>query len=73
MKEVYVVYKTHGPWEGVSVHAICSDEESAAMAKDKLCGMKFFRDGEPFAIEKVSLDMIYPFSIMQNEKLAIRR
>ena len=62
-KEVYVVYKSHGEWEGSSIYAICRTKKAATQAKARMVkkGLGYSRE---FSIEKVLVDMLYPYSIL---------
>jgi len=61
VKTVYIVYKSHGPWEGSSIYAVCTNKKKAEWARDQLRK----RDGPGYEIEQIAVNMIYPFSLLQ--------
>jgi hypothetical protein len=82
---LYVVEKGHGPWEGSTVHAICSSREEAHKARVKLfeylCSHKMMEARsksklkrklyEEFFIRQVLPNTVYPFGVESNDQILI--
>jgi hypothetical protein len=64
---MYVVIKQHGPFEGSSVHALCTTEESAERIKTELLSNRY-GPSPPLDILSVEVDKAYPFSIEVEEQ-----
>jgi hypothetical protein len=71
-ESVYVVYRSHGEYEGDSVFAICSSLEKAEKARVTLAAMRHILIRE-IGILTVSCDFVYLDSIFvfQKERVPI--
>ena len=82
---LYVVERNHGPWEGSTVHAICSSREEAHKARVKLfeylishkmitavSRSKLKRKmSKEFFIRQVLPNTVYPFGVESNDQILI--
>jgi len=64
---IYVVTKQHAPFEGGSVHALCTTEERAERIKTELLSNRY-GPSPPLDILSVEVDKAYPFSIEVKEQ-----
>jgi len=75
---LYVVEKGHGPWEGSTVHAICTSREEAHKARVRLFEylvshkMLIGRNlRKEFFIRQVLPNTVYPFGVESNDQILI--
>lgn len=75
---LYVVERSHGPWEGSTVHAICSSREEAHKARVRLfqylCSHKMLIGRnlrKEFFIRQVLPNTVYPFGVESNDQILI--
>ena len=60
---VWVVYKAHGEWEGVTVHAICGSEKLAEKAKVRLAA-ELQNPLREYEVAEVATDAVHLYGIL---------
>lgn len=63
---VWVVYKSHGEWEGVTIHAICYSSELAEKARIRLAA-ELQHPIKSFEIAEVATNAVHLYGILEQK------
>lgn len=63
---VWVVYKSHGEWEGTTIHAICETEELAEKAKLRLAA-ELQNPLKSYEIAEVATNAVHLYGILTQD------
>jgi hypothetical protein len=63
---VWVVYKSHGEWEGATIHAICYSYQTAEKARIRLAA-ELQNPVKDFEIKEVATNAVHLYGILVQE------